>query len=822
MQLAFWTASLAVGILIGISTGWLTSWAVTGIALATFVALCALRARNLGMACLAVACGCWLGQREVSLAMAPPGFVEDKPVEIVGQIVAGADVADASPSAESESSERQPAGGRSSATTRCHLRLAVRSVDGQEISARLTLMVLAGVPNLAPGDWVRFTSRLYAPRGFANPGMPDGRLVARGQGVEMLATVKTSSDLQRVNGPASWMNLARRWAFNLRRTMAQAINRQVFEPAAGFVRTMVLGERSDVPAEVEDGFRAAGATHVLSVSGLHLAVVVALVFQVLRRLLACLPVWFLPVPSKVLASALSLPACAFYTLLTGEAVATVRSAVMASMVLGAAVVNRPVSLSASIAAAAIVLLMQSPLSILDVSFQLSFASVIGLGLFARWLVSRAPSVAPGKSNRALGWLARSLSASFAASLVTAPLVAHHFGEVTPVAPLGNLLLVPLVELVVLPFGLAGSLLGLAHPWLGLLPLWLAGVASKAALGLAEIFRRFAPVLLVRLPDWIETLLLVAAAAFFLQALVGDSRRRRRWLVACAVTLALASATMSAQEIARRTCEDLRVTFLDVGQGDSALVEGPRGFVALVDAGGRYDNSFDTGARIVEPVLRARGITKLDLVVLSHPHPDHMNGLLRILKRFPVGALWTSGDDGNNPVYGNLMALARERGVPAPLPAEQIRNGLTITPLGPWMDGHIGVPPGLGVNDASLVVRLGYVGRCVLLVGDIGNEGESELLEGGSSNPRLACDVLKVPHHGSRYSSSGPFLDAVSPRLAVASAGRFNRFGLPNPYALERYAQRNIPLMRTDRDGAVGVVVRKSGDIVVNSLRNGTP
>ena len=822
MQLAFWTAWLAVGILIGISTGSLTSWVVTGIALAAFVALLARRAHTFEITCLALACGVWLGQHEASLAMAPPAFVEDKTVEIIGQIVAGADVAEALPPEESERSEGQPAGGSSTAPTRCHLRLAVKSVDDLEISGCLSLMVLAGVPNLAPGDWVRFTSRLYAPRGFANPGMLDGRLVARGQGVEMLATVHTPSDLQRITGPASWMTLARRWAFKLRRSMAQAINRHVSEPAAGFVRTMVLGERSDVPVEVEDGFRAAGATHVLSVSGLHLAVVVALVFQALRRLLACLPAWALHVPPKVLASALSLPACAFYTLLTGEAVATVRSAVMASMVLAATVVNRPVSLSASIAAAAIVLLMQSPLAILDVSFQLSFASVIGLGMFARWLVSRAPSAESGKSNRALAWLVRSLSASFAASLVTAPLVAHHFGEVTPAAPLGNLVLVPLVELVVLPFGLAGSLLGLAHPWLGALPLWLAGMVSKAALGLAEIFRRFAPVLLVRFPDWIETLLLVAAAAFFLQALAGDSRWRRRWLVACAATLTLACATLAGQEIARLACEDLRVTFLDVGQGDAALVEGPHGFVALVDAGGRYDNSFDTGARIVEPVLRARGITKLDLIVLSHPHPDHMNGLLRILKRFPVGALWTSGDDGNNPVYGNLMALARERGVPTPLPADQIRNGLTITPLGPWMAGRIGVPPGLGVNDASLVVRLAYAGRCVLLVGDIGDEGEAELLEGGSPSAGLACDVLKVPHHGSRYSSSGPFLDAVSPSVAVASAGRFNRFGLPNPHALERYAQRGISVMRTDRDGAVSVVVHRSGAIDIGSIRTSKP
>ena len=822
MQLAFWAVLLAAGILAGILLGQAAAGVLAGLAFAACVACLLLRVRSLGLACLVVACGIWLGHREVFLAQAPAQLTEDVPVEIVGQIVAGSDVADQPGALASEPQEGEGASHKSVPKARCHLRVGVRTVDGQPVTARLSLLVLGGVPDLAPGDWIRFTSRLYVPRGFSNPGLPDARLLARGQGIDLLATVPSPTELHPLSGPASVLSYARRWAFRLRQAMARAINRRLSDPAAGFVRTMVLGERTDVPVEVEDGFRAAGATHVLSVSGLHLAVVVAMVFQALRRLIACFPSWTLRIPPKVLASALSLPACAFYTLLTGEAVATVRSAVMASMVLGAAVVNRPVSLSASIAAAAVALLVQSPLAILDVSFQLSFASVIGLGLFARWLVSGASTATSGRSTRALTWLRRSLSASFAASLVTAPLVAHHFGEVTPAAPVGNLVLVPLVELVVLPCGLVGALLALAHPWLGALPLVLAGLASRVALGLAELFRRFAPVLLVRYPDWFETLLLVAAAALFLQAMVGRPVQRRRWLLASAVAMLLAGTSLFVREAIRRTCDDLRVTFLDVGQGDSALVEGPRGFVALVDGGGRYDDSFDTGARIVEPVLRARGITKLDLVVLSHPHPDHMNGLLRILKRFPVGALWTNGDDGNNPVYRTLMVLARERRVSTPPPAELSRDGLHIVPLGPWFDGRIGVPPGLGTNDASLVIRLDYAGHRILLGGDIGDEGEAELLDRRAARIELACDVLKVPHHGSRHASSGAFLDAVSPTVAVASAGKFNRFGLPSPAALARYARRDIQVLRTDRDGAVTITVDRAGRLGTTCVRRCHP
>jgi competence protein ComEC len=169
-----------------------------------------------------------------------------------------------------------------------------------------------------------------------------------------------------------------------------------------------------------------------------------------------------------------------------------------------------------------------------------------------------------------------------------------------------------------------------------------------------------------------------------------------------------------------------------------------------------------------------------------------------------------------------MALALDRHVPTPLPAELSRGGLTVAPLGPWRDGSIGVPPGFSANDASLVVRLSYAGRCILLVGDIGEEGESDLLDRRSAGIDLGCDVLKMPHHGSRYASGEAFLDAVSPSLAVASAGKYNRFGLPSPITLERYGRRGVWVLRTDRDGAVSVFVGSSGDLRAACMRDCQP
>jgi competence protein ComEC len=403
-------------------------------------------------------------------------------------------------------------------------------------------------------------------------------------------------------------------------------------------------------------------------------------------------------------------------------------------------------------------------------------------------------------------------------VMTAPLVAHHFGEITPAAPAGNLALVPLIELGLLPLGLGGALLELVHPALGAVPLTLAGWGARVALAAAEVFRGVAPVMLVRTPNPLETAALLLAGAGLLAGLGRVAGARRPWWWTAAGALVVAVASLGIRDLARRTSREVRVTFLDVGQGDAAVIEGPRGFVAVIDGGGDYDDSFDTGARVVEPYLRARGIARVDLVVLSHPHPDHLNGLFRILGRFPVGALWTSGDDGRNPRYQALRELAAARGVPAPVPERVARDGLELTPLGPWLDDRIAAPPGNTVNDVSLVVRVGYAGRSTLFPGDIEADGEGELLGRAGLGMVVAADVLKVPHHGSSTSSSGELLDGVHPRLAVMSLGRHNRFSFPRPEVLERYAARGIRVLRTDRAGAVTVVIDEQGRMAETCAR----
>jgi competence protein ComEC len=324
--------------------------------------------------------------------------------------------------------------------------------------------------------------------------------------------------------------------------------------------------------------------------------------------------------------------------------------------------------------------------------------------------------------------------------------------------------------------------------------------------------------LVRYPNAFESAALVAGAGALLYGLSRGTGHRVRWLLAALLAGSLAAGSLVMRDVRRKTANTMRVTFIDVGQGDSTLVEGPGGFVMLIDGGGRYDDSFDTGARVVEPVLRARGISRVDLVVLSHPHPDHLNGLLRVLARFEVGRVWTSGDDGHNPKYRELLALAHQHAVATSVPTGFERSGMHIEPLGPWVGDVVGPPPGLDANNASLVLRASYAGHAVLFTGDIGVDGEAELVARGEAGLAIASDVVKVPHHGSRMSSGDEFLAAAQPALAVVSVGKHNTFHLPSPVTLARYAARGVTMRRTDLEGAITVAVDAQGQVSVTCVR----
>jgi len=251
---------------------------------------------------------------------------------------------------------------------------------------------------------------------------------------------------------------------------------------------------------------------------------------------------------------------------------------------------------------------------------------------------------------------------------------------------------------------------------------------------------------------------------------------------------------------------MEVTFLDVGKGDACLIRTPQGKHLLIDGGGTYNNEFDIGRYVVAPYLWTKGIKKLDLIVLSHPHPDHINGLLFILKTFPVAQIWKTKDRSDSPGYLAFEKIIREKKIAVQhmVKGDQTTfDSIHIEVLSPD-----GLPPLTASersyrkeNNRSLVLKLTCRQVSFLFTGDIEWKAERDLLPLGKG---LASTVLKVPHHGSRCSSSALFLERVSPRIAIFSARNYGNHLFPHPETLSRYQKLPCQIYRTDRDGAITV------------------
>jgi competence protein ComEC len=697
-----------------------------------------------------------------------------------------------------------------------HTRLAVDLERGRMAGHWRSLgahvrVIVRGDPlePIGPDDHVIFRARLRAPGGFHEPGGPDGERDAAEAGVVAVAGVHAPPFFARradVSGRGLYARVG--WArARLRAVVAGVLGGD----ARALVLALVLGDRGEITAALDEAFRAAGVAHVLSVSGLHLAIAAFLFYGGLARILIWIPYLAERGLVRRLAAAAALPATVAYTLLTGAEVATVRACVVAAFFLGGAALGRRVAPADALASAALVILVVSPLMLFAISFQLSFAAALGTSILAR-IAPRPRDGGPATWPRMVArWALGLCIASAAAFVATAPICAWHFAQLQPAGIITNLVIVPLAELGVVPLGLSGALLG-ALPGLSHLGRVVLGVTGLLAQVMAFLVRSFAALGLSRpvaAPTAFE-LVLFYAALIALALPVARSARARARRVAL-VLFVVAGCSYIGRRIATDRSEHLVACFLDVGQGDAAVLELGAGKVAVIDGGGSFDASFDPGQVVIGPYLARRGIRRIDLMVLSHPHPDHANGLAYLAEHFEVGEVWTNGQDSAQPGTLRLVEVARRRGIPLGRPRPITLGRTLIEPLAPWAEGGIALDETFGENDNSLVVRFTHAGRRLLFLGDVEEAGEGALL---GSWPDLAADAVKVPHHGSRTSSSEALVARTHPRYAVFSAGAHNRWGFPHAEVVDRWRAMGAGILRTDLDGAVTLDVDGEGRLNV--------
>jgi len=647
----------------------------------------------------------------------------------------------------------------------------------------------AAEPSCRPGDLVRFRGVLRLPCPARNPGGFDERRYLAARGVRYVARAVGTGGVRVVRRGARRTRAA---LAALRDRFTSTAERALPPGHAALLRGLVLGDRSHIPQETADAFVDAGVCHVLAVSGLHVGYVAALAGAIVRG--ARLP----PAPGV----ALCLFVLGSYTLLTGGRPSVVRAATMTGAALCAPAVGRRPDPLNLLGLAALALLVVSPGCLWDAGFHLSFAATAGILVAAPFL--RRTAVL----DRLPPALGNALAVGAAAHAATAPLVAYHFGRVSVVGVAANLVAVPVAGGAVL-LGLAAMVVGCVWPALGVLVCRLDAPLLGCLLCLSRWAARipFSAIDVGR-PSSSVVLAIYVAAALVIGPPAGApaATSRRRGMPAAALLLVANAVVWSS--LAAGGPQLLRVVFLDVGQGDCAVLSLPGGGTVLVDAGGvdpgqAEAGGWEPGRDVVVPYLRSRGIRRIDVAVVSHGHADHAGGMPAVLRSFEVTELW--------------LPRADRTDATADLERDAAATGTLVRRLGRGYRRRIGagvllaevLGPTLAarlenVNDLSLVVRMSYGSISFLFPGDIEAEGE-RLLVLGAPVGSLRATVLKVPHHGSGLSSSAVFLERVRPSVAVVSAGRSNRFGFPHDDALQRLERSGAVVYRTDRAGAVRVL-----------------
>lgn len=560
---------------------------------------------------------------------------------------------------------------------------------------------------------------------------------------------------------------------------------------AALLNGIVLGEKSELSDDIKDTFICSGIFHLLVVSGSNVMLVAFIVYVFLK---------FFRVKRRV-AAIISIPLIVLYALIAGYQPPVSRATIMAILVLFGIALKQDDQIINNIGIAALIALLFNPTDVFNASFQLSFLTILSIVLIYPILVSWYPF------PKQLTIIQVVLYGSIAALIGIAPLSAYYFNIISFISPITNLIAGPIVSLI-LP---AGFFTGFIYPvspsisqlvtntnWL-LLSILMKSVQflyyipgsyiyiGKPALWLVAVYYLF---------------LLSFIQVFYPTESAPNYAKRKQWLFATVSFILMIFILTSFKPWNRM----LTMTFLSVGQGDSAFIQFPNGKTMLIDGG-----DYSAGKRILVPYLQRLGVKQLDVVILSHPHNDHVGGLVNVLNHFNVKKVIDSKQELYDPEYYPLFCSIIQQ---QHIPWQKAGRGDTI---GLYSGATIRIlHPPINIeksdnepNNNSIVFQIIYGRVTALFAGDIEQKAETELVP---MNVPLGATILKVPHHGSATSSEISFFEQVNPRIAVISVGKNNWFGLPEAETITKLNRLLTQVYRTDQDGAI--VIQTDGNKVV--------
>jgi competence protein ComEC len=684
--------------------------------------------------------------------------------------------------------------------------------DAVPIDENIVVTVYSHMPGLQAGDKIRFPARLKPFKNFNNPGNYNHEEAMRLKGLICSASV---SDGRRIvpMGPGH-LPFPRSMIETIQKPVRDLFQKQLDTRNFALFRALILGERHGLDPALREPFNQTGLGHMLAVSGLHIGLVAWAAFFLFKWILSRSYRLALEIDIRKMSAFLTAFPVIGYTLLAGFQVSSQRAMIMILTFLGSLILGREREVWSTLALAGLIILFLDSNALFSISFQLSFMAVIGI----LWLT---PSILdkfhyPDNSqqekmsflNRLLAYFTGLVAVTASAMIFLLPITCYYFHRVSLVSIPANLTTVPILGMWVIPLGLLSAVAAPFSSNVASFFLHLGAWGLNKMMAIIEFWAH-----IPRSSIWTVTPNIFEIFLFYSFILCIFFFKRWRWAkigVALIATLILSDAAYWVYQV--RFNRDLEVTFLDVRQGNAALVAFPGGKKMIIDGGGFSSGNFDVGKMVVAPFLWHKKIGQIDYMVLSHPQADHMNGLRFIAKTFRPKEFWYSGDEVETEAFRDLMTIIKAGKIKTFLPSDlkdgiEI-NGARVRILHPDPDGRplILEKDGKWLNNNSLVLKIDYRGKTFLFPGDLESPGEEILVS--NAGDMVKSDILLSPHHGSKTSSSKEFLEMVQPRICIISSRAGNSSNFPHQTVLDRLHDVGCRVIRISRSGAVEVIVGK--------------
>ncbi|SDP62091.1 DNA internalization-related competence protein ComEC/Rec2 [Desulforhopalus singaporensis] len=686
-------------------------------------------------------------------------------------------------------------------------------------------------PLLMPGDKIIVRTLLKRPVPNCTPGTFDYQRYLAEKEIWVTGFLRSPALIKKLYFHPDVFHTLYYLPEKIRTAVGQNIDRSLSPSHAAIYRALLVGDRSVIADNTLESFKVSGTMHILAISGIHMTLVGTMLYAVFYFFLSRSEQLLLHYPVPKIAAFISMPFLFCYALLAGMNSPVFRALVMSCMVILALCLRRPGTFGSLLAATALLIAALDPAQIFTISFQLSFVAVTSIFLAIGQIRAFLPPTGQPASQttvrswitRLVRWITIGVLVSLSATLATAPILINSFSRVSVVGPIANLIVEPLLCFWTLPLGILSLPATVVSPELSNFLLSLGASSLPAVMSTIDFFSSFtcSALWLPNLPWW----------------LIGGYYALLLWLLCCRKTFFLPAITVFGGFCGYillfhqfspppPSPQNMRITFLDIGQGSATLVEFDSGEKIIVDGGGYSFGSSDVGKRTIAPYLFWRLIDSVDGLVITHPDADHYNGLDIIVDRFKPQFIWVRslGGDYDNPAYRQLLVKAKNNNVQltAPRAGERIVFGKAATNKLECVENFTSdsflQPAGHGSRmhkNSGLVVRVCIDKRCVLLPGDIGIAGEQFLID---SNKDMASTVLLAAHHGSVTSNSQQFIDGVDPEIVIVSAGNNSRNHFPHPSLIQKCRNRGIDLFTTDKNGTLELILSPAGPAVYNYQR----